>query len=179
MVRGPPYRTSFRALAEAGVIKKPVWLSAMESVPSVHLKNVGGAVRDIRFREDVLRKEFLKRNRALKSAPFDLNAETKKQAHAAERFAARQLELMEEGVSQEDAYEGTERELKNALGAPEYTFASEPLAEGLEEGSNDQIDDNGYFDRAAMRLYRASVKDAKREEQVMDVLRRTARNKNL
>ena len=64
----------------------------------------------IKYPEEALRTEFLRRNPAARRIPLNLNTETIEERHIADRFVGLQRRLIEsEGLNEEDAYDKTSR----------------------------------------------------------------------
>ncbi len=108
------------------------------------------------YPEDELRTKFLQRNPAARRIPLNLNAERMEDRHIADRFVGLQLRLMEsEGLSEEDAYEKTNRIISSEV-------VHEVDKDLAEYGSI--IDPN--IDDVQTQLYLASLRDSQRDSRL-------------
>ena len=147
-------------LADAGVIKKPTWLQAIEKFPPpMDGKRLGKKPRDIKFEEDELVANYYRNNPAASLEPVDLGSFDPPQARA---FAYRQLELMKaEGLSRKEASARAKRELEAVDGTADYEDGSSSLSSssGLNVGQRliekIQEEETRHLDDA-MAQYKAS-----------------------
>ena len=150
-------------LAEAGVMKKPTWLQAIEKFPpSDQLgRRVGKKPRDIKFEEDELVANYYRNNPAASLEPVDLGSFDPPPARA---FAYRQLELMKtEGLSRREASAKAksqalaeqnrrgDTDASDTLEAPTGLNVGQRLIEKIQEEETRHLDD-------AMATYKASMR---------------------
>jgi len=153
-------------LAEAGVMKKPTWLQAIEKFPpSDELgRRVGKKPRGIKFEEDELVANYYRNNPAASLEPVDLGSFDPPPARA---FAYRQLELMKtEGLSRREASAKAksqalaEQNRRGDTDARDASVTLEPstglnvgqrLIEKIQEEETRHLDD-------AMATYKASMR---------------------
>ena len=156
-------------LAEAGVMKKPTWLQAIEKFPpSDQLgRRVGKKPRDIKFEEDELVANYYRNNPAASLEPVDLGSFDPPPARA---FAYRQLELMKtESLSRREASAKAKsqalaeqnrrgdtdardaRDASDTLEAPTGLNVGQRLIEKIQEEETRHLDD-------AMATYKASMR---------------------
>eukprot|EP00126_Sphaerothecum_destruens_P000549 Sdes_comp10669_c0_seq1m2361 len=96
-----------RKLVEMGLRDAPRWLSAVTKSPPIALRpSSGGKVREIVFPEDALRREYLKNI----GGKTSLDMRSLEESHI-NKFVSRQLQLIQEGHSEEQAFKLTSREL--------------------------------------------------------------------
>jgi hypothetical protein len=105
-------------LVEAGAMKPPLWLSALERVPPPPLPAPGRRPPTIRFPEDELVRGYYRRHPEASLQPLDLGSFDPPPAR---RFAARALELIAAGVPRREATARAEHELASAAGRGERT----------------------------------------------------------
>ncbi|KAL4516837.1 hypothetical protein Ndes2437B_g00940 [Nannochloris sp. 'desiccata'] len=96
-------------LMEAGVMERPLWLDALERVAPPTLTKAGRRPQSIRFPEDEIVRAYYKRNPGASLEPIYLGSF---EPSTARRFATRQLELMDQGISRKDARLQTQSEFK-------------------------------------------------------------------
>jgi hypothetical protein len=137
-------------LAEAGVMKKPTWLQAIEKFPppAHHASRPGKKPREIKFEEDELVSNYYRNNPAASLEPVDLGSFDPPPARA---FAYRQLELMKaEGLSRKAAKARAREEM--GAGEPAGLNVGQRLIEKIQQEEGRHLDD-------AMATYKARMKD--------------------
>ena len=125
-------------LADAGVMKKPRWLQAIERFPPPgdHANGPnfqGKKPPDIKYAEDELVANYYRNNPAASLEPVDLGSFDPPPARA---FAYRQLELMKmEGLSRREALKKAKKEMLSGEGQ------GERLIEKIQEEEGRHLDD--------------------------------------
>uniref|UniRef100_A0A7S0ZFY6 Small ribosomal subunit protein mS23 conserved domain-containing protein n=1 Tax=Timspurckia oligopyrenoides TaxID=708627 RepID=A0A7S0ZFY6_9RHOD len=163
MVRGPPYRKSFEALVLAGVLSEPTWLRARNMHKPVILRKTQGKLKEIEFPEDRLKQKVFEKYPKASKLPYDLNAQTRVQSHVVEKFIAQQYALMQtKSLSESEAFEQVENELKAELTETKVTLALASLSKASKASSSSTATNEADED-FGLKLYRASVHDAENE----------------
>lgn len=138
-------------LSEAGVMKKPKWLQAIEKFPppAEHMKKQGKRPPELVYEEDAFVDAYYRRNPAASLEPIDLGSYV---PPAARRFAFRQLELMKvEGLSRAEA---KEKALKEQYGGQGHgKSVGEQLMEKIQEEEGRHLDD-------ALSTYKERMKNS-------------------
>lgn len=125
-------------LADAGVMRKPTWLGAIEKFPPPAdlvkgPRRPGKKPRDIKFEEDELVENYYRSNPAASLEPVDLGSFDPPPGRA---FAYRQLELMKvEGLSRHEALARVKKEMLSGEGQ------GERLIEKIQEEEGRHLDD--------------------------------------
>ncbi|KAA8491033.1 hypothetical protein FVE85_4450 [Porphyridium purpureum] len=167
MPRPKPFLKNIYALVKAGVIEKPLWMSAHRMAPQAVISKKPHVIPELQFASDVLRRELLEKRPDLRRHPYDLMTTDKKDSHVAEKFAQRQEELMKEhSLSKDEAFHRAERELHSQLyRTTEYGVSSGLLNhEDKERLMSGAPMDKDEFSKI---LFEASLRDAKTEESVL------------
>lgn len=126
-------------LSEAGVIKKPTWLEALEKYPppTEHMKRQGKRPPELVYEEDQFVAAYYRTNPAASLEPIDLGSYV---PPAARRFAYRQLELMQEhGLSRSEAKQKALKEQREVHG--HGGSVGERLMEKIQEEEGKHLDD--------------------------------------
>lgn len=126
-------------LSEAGVMKKPKWLQAIEKYPppKEHMERQGKRPQELVYEEDDFVAAYYRRNPAASLEPIDLGSYV---PPAARRFAYRQLELMKvEGLSRAQAKEKATKEQYGSDG--HVKSVGEQLMEKIQEEEGRHLDD--------------------------------------
>lgn len=115
-------------LLKSGVVKEPVWYEAMRKVPPAEVPMRASKPKTLEYEEDALVDGFLQQNPSFLKNPITLYDP---EPILPRKFAFRQLELMKEGYSKQQAYDITEvemeqslLEMQNTTGGPKDTLKS-------------------------------------------------------
>ena len=126
-------------LSEAGVIKKPKWLQAIEKYPppTEQVERQGKRPQDLVYEEDEFVAAYYRRNPAASLEPIDLGSYV---PPAARRFAYRQMELMKgEGLSRAQSKAKALKEQYDSKG--HVRSVGEQLMEKIREEEGKHLDD--------------------------------------
>lgn len=155
MGRGKPFVQSLRRLGPSGLGRQAPWQAAVAAAtPEFEAVRVTKPGR-ITYPEDRLRSIYLQRHAGARRVAVDLKAKTVAERHVADRFVGWQMRLMEDGMSEEEAYSAVERRMKKERG--EAAGVEGPLVDA-------DLEDDGA------RLYLASVGDSRRDRELYRAL---------
>lgn len=159
MGRGKPFSQSLSKLVEAGVKKRPIWLSAVEQTKPKFQPIVETKPPRLVYPEDRLRNKYLVRNPHARHIPVNMRAKSIEERHIADRFVSIQLNYMnQQNMSEEDAYHAAETDLR--------AISQQARKEADITGP---LQDMNISDQVA-RLYLASLKDSKRDQKMFHAL---------
>lgn len=114
--------TKTRQLVKGGVVVKPRWFDAVESVPPLISKGRAKKAPKISYPEDRFVESFYARHPEAVCTPFDLKSFD---APPARKFALRQLELVRQGMNKLAAREAVEAEVSEAQRMEEERLRAE------------------------------------------------------